>query len=88
MRLVNIFLFTESFCLGLPPPQAMKDYMGAAGGAKESGDKAAVASERQTWRDRALQFLRKRGCSDEGRRRLANDIGSQPSLGAWQLTMR
>lgn len=40
--------------------------MGAAGEAKESGDKAAVASERQTWRDRALQFLKKRGCSDEG----------------------
>ena len=67
MHLVNYYaLFTESFCLGPPPPQVMKDYMGAAGEAKESGDKAAVASEKQTWRDRALQFLKKRGCSDDG----------------------
>jgi hypothetical protein len=51
-----------------PVPQVMADYKGAAGEAKDAGDHATLQSEQAAWRERALQFLRKRGSfdTDEG----------------------
>lgn len=43
----------------------MRDHRGAAAEAKEAGDQAQVQAAQQAWRERALQFLKKRGALED-----------------------